>query len=1150
MNTTSTRIASTILLLPILATLLPLAAANGYEFKPPHDFIAIQADGFIGLEQISPEVSINDNGIVGFIGMVREAGSQDLVQSPFVIDTVHLNASRLIANPTRAFASEFGPGVQVNNLNELLTRRVAFERVGTISIPFAYLERWALAWDTRISLVSSYPLTPFLAPPQFEGILGHATHNNNGSFQFVAFFDTQYSITAVTSTEGTRTLELSDPSIRPRLADNNRFVFAFGNGVKVLQAPNNSPIVTLGTTTDGFSSIGSRPTISDDGNLVAFSGVLGTPRGMAESLSPGAGIFVYDVPARKLIRIAGQSANGHLDPGEFFQDSTRNGKLDSHSEVDLGLITEFDMNSPVCVNNNGLLVFCGKNTQGNRTVFASYVNRGNSLHPAANPYAVISVGDSISSLSGALSDLQIYDSAGGRIPSGEIALWAKTTSGKDAVIVATRRIQPVIFVPGMAGSDLYDNETKRWITISQENLLALSLAPGNEHSLIPRDASRYFDPLVLGTLGTHLYDNILETLALREGLMEFVPDVACSGVAKCSYPIPSEVVSQGFSLYVFPYDWRLDNAVNANHLRLYLERLHELYPDSKMSIISHSNGGLVVRNALLQGDLSKYVDKVVTLNSPILGTPQAYYRMLTGVFYDIPVVDLFTGDDMREIVAHFEGVHQLIPGAAYWEKSSKSPMSHRRADVSDTYEPIEMTFHEVAEFMNAVFGTTPVANSAKFHTIGQDNWGSDKSTVAYAHIVTVQAELRTPDQVVIWDERLDDDLHLTRRFRRHYGFGDGTVAVLSSIRDSSMWAPQSRMSVLVAGAGEGSDYSDAFAEHNGGLHNARLHRNLLYFLRTGNILDDDPDPVSSPPRLRPASSLASGTVRELEIVGFSFANIENPKGVSNVRNGDMIINSMLDDVTYSRSGDHAVTVLYPSDGRYLFTMEKLEVRPKYAALDVRSLSGGTLVAVTRYLDLVVPLGGRLQLEDNGANEVVLRMDADGDGIFETVVPPYGSAIGPAAQDEVPPRIKVIRSCLNNGEPILELSASDEASEVRELALWRSQNSKREGYISPLRPDSFPDGSLFAEATDSLGNRTPPVKFDVLPKLNIDKDGVNVVLRWEKSCWPLIVEQSNSLAPGAEWRKVTVPPTDTESEKVVVVSPGSTTQFFRLRLASP
>lgn len=138
-----------------------------------------------------------------------------------------------------------------------------------------------------------------------------------------------------------------------------------------------------------------------------------------------------------------------------------------------------------------------------------------------------------------------------------------------------------------------------------------------------------------------------------------------------------------------PYDWRLsldDILSSGNEFtggRIYyagplsatstpyiLQELHRLASTSKskkVTIIAHSNGGLVAK-ALMQAlgatTTASLIDKVIMVDVPQVGTPEAIGALLHGEDQSIP---LKTSDSaMRALGNHSPAVYNLLPSTNYF----------------------------------------------------------------------------------------------------------------------------------------------------------------------------------------------------------------------------------------------------------------------------------------------------------------------------------------------------------------------------------------------------------------------------------------------------------------------------------------------------
>ena len=146
----------------------------------------------------------------------------------------------------------------------------------------------------------------------------------------------------------------------------------------------------------------------------------------------------------------------------------------------------------------------------------------------------------------------------------------------------------------------------------------------------------------------------------------------------------------------FAYDWRYDvrdvvtdgvvTGDEENRVTLFpineLVKLADKAPSGRVSIVAHSNGGLLAK-AMLQA-LEKrcadeqldpcplsYVDQVIFLGTPQLGTPAAINRTLHGLSgLSVPERLVLAPARYRAAVRNMPGANALLPGEAYFDSVS------------------------------------------------------------------------------------------------------------------------------------------------------------------------------------------------------------------------------------------------------------------------------------------------------------------------------------------------------------------------------------------------------------------------------------------------------------------------------------------------
>src|SRR5687767_8674260 len=202
---------------------------------------------------------------------------------------------------------------------------------------------------------------------------------------------------------------------------------------------------------------------------------------------------------------------------------------------------------------------------------------------------------------------------------------------------ATGKI-PVIVIPGITGSTLYNKKTNKevWfkLTRPKDDDIRLPIGPDlgkNRDLLEARDIVR----------GVRIA-SFLPEIEIYERLIYFLE--VNGGYKEAVWEDPGKNGHQD-TFYVFPYDWRRDNVENA---RLLVNRIEKLKaklkkPNLKFNIVAHSMGGLIARYAAMYGDVeippgdpiatwagAKHLDKIFMLGTPNDGSILALRANLGG----------------------------------------------------------------------------------------------------------------------------------------------------------------------------------------------------------------------------------------------------------------------------------------------------------------------------------------------------------------------------------------------------------------------------------------------------------------------------------------------------------------------------------------
>ncbi len=294
------------------------------------------------------------------------------------------------------------------------------------------------------------------------------------------------------------------------------------------------------------------------------------------------------------------------------------------------------------------------------------------------------------------------------------------------------KVIPVIFIPGVMGSNLKnkDNEVwqytskslKKWPFADPEKRKFLldpnttmvddsgsifnNTADGNK---FPSRRARGWGSAFYKSYGEALDrlqyllndDDILTENYFREAQLQTARQ-RFSGVRIGEEPegqiltVPETAHGHLFlyPLHVFGYNWLQSNAESAIRLGKYIEQVLMDYSGrlavEKVILVTHSMGGLVARHYSENMGGQKHILGMVHGVMPDLGSPAAYRRMKTG---ERGVLGMIIGDSAEKlmpVLAQSPGPLQLLPGKAYgpgWLRV-EGKSSRKSLPVEDPYEEI------------------------------------------------------------------------------------------------------------------------------------------------------------------------------------------------------------------------------------------------------------------------------------------------------------------------------------------------------------------------------------------------------------------------------------------------------------------------------
>lgn len=258
-------------------------------------------------------------------------------------------------------------------------------------------------------------------------------------------------------------------------------------------------------------------------------------------------------------------------------------------------------------------------------------------------------------------------------PVGSVQQTIHITIESNTPVACVHGIDPqcndnVLFLPGIEASRLYDTdggETKVWEPENDSGAEALLLDTHgiSIHSdIYTRDV---MDDALFGSLGPSVYAPFIDTMNTLKNNGTIVDWEAA------------------------PYDWRLSlddilasgaktgdsisyiTSTSSPYIIQEVKRLAASSRTSKITIVAHSNGGLLAKKLMLAlgSDASTYIDRIIMVDVPQLGTPAATAALLHGTDQGLPLGHLSPGE-ARKLAINAPMTYNLLPSAQYFAQVS------------------------------------------------------------------------------------------------------------------------------------------------------------------------------------------------------------------------------------------------------------------------------------------------------------------------------------------------------------------------------------------------------------------------------------------------------------------------------------------------
>ncbi len=227
----------------------------------------------------------------------------------------------------------------------------------------------------------------------------------------------------------------------------------------------------------------------------------------------------------------------------------------------------------------------------------------------------------------------------------------------------------VAFLPGLEASRLYKQqffENQLWEPNLNDDVRKLYLSSTTGESL---DSNIYTKDVIGTAYGVSIYAGFLSRMNTME----------------------TDGIIDRFE--TLPYDWRIDVKdvvtrlipleVGGYRIATQITDLANTSPTGKVTLITHSNGGLVVKELvedLKSRGQENLIDRIIMIAAPELGTPKAIIEMLHGAEFPLGFPNR---EVTRELAENMKSAYALLPSRTYFDRL-RDPLIRPLVEFSTT----------------------------------------------------------------------------------------------------------------------------------------------------------------------------------------------------------------------------------------------------------------------------------------------------------------------------------------------------------------------------------------------------------------------------------------------------------------------------------
>lgn len=674
------------------------------------------------------------------------------------------------------------------------------------------------------------------------------------------------------------------------------------------------------------------------------------------------------------------------------------------------------------------------------------------------------------------------------IVSGNANYWLIDDLSTDAAGVPTTKT-PLIFIPGIMGSTLDNRNGEVWpnpkeliLDRDDDSLRVLRLGYDGE-SPLETDNPDYTSIRVGGVL-----------LGITAEVLGQKRDIDIYG-SLFEY-LGERGYSSSATFFTFAYDWRKDNAANADLLAAYIDDIKTTLDVPKVNILAHSMGGLIARLYISDTGRAENVDTLVTLGTPYLGAPKSFDVLHYGheCMIKFKILCLLNSSTAKDMVQNMPAAYQLLPGPNYHRVYPNGHLYIDRDVDGDGQREGQQSFAEIKSLIQQNHNGPIFEGAGNVFDLVESYADGTNGVKVYVFVGMKQdtpGTVREFMQTTRRGERVAYDMNVTN--------GDGTVPLHSAdlgrtLGDNdfsgevSYYYARLNHEELPQYSGDGEKVLELVAnifENDETAHLLASRAGSRTFSQDTLLLDatvndaavfipttrEEEQPITLEPE--PLSG------RQIIVQGDTLLKITDSIGnVSQVTADDFIESSIPGSGVY-RIG--STTSIFVPDGQLYLIEVSGQQDDDSADLRLREIVQDVITTTILFKDIPINVGSvaTMTYDPAGGEIPHLNVDLEGDGVVDEVKAPDAVLDGKESTDISPPTSLITIEYPpvgNDAQATITINALDEeeGSGVSHVQYsfdgWKTVYS----YTSPLTVNMTNVSEIWAKAVDKAGNEQYPL----------------------------------------------------------------------------